>query len=427
MVTHIKKSKTTPKQKYATTLVAADSVWSDKNISLRRAYLVALKALQSRKAKNNSEYRAKNEKTLRDASREFYLLNQGLIHAQAKMFHRNHDSDNDNVAAAAMGLWEAFTKFDPERGVAFSTFSRQYIAGALQRTVRRNEFSHLSQAEFNLRKQVRLAEAQLCATMGKTPSYEEIAKYSGVPLDKVMRTYSTSAASLDVAVDEEGHTLGALLESIEEVVDVSVALEDYVGDLNDLEYWVIGQRYGSYSTEAPSLLEVASLLGLGREIIRRAETRAKVRLVSSYLTDETGNIPTNSEIAKQLKVDESHVEEYRRLNYEDLRSRLSRAVRAHAGKATLDSIGREFMYMSSATIAEIMCRYTQQDNEPISEKESAQQAWIAFEVWSPSVSNYATHLKKELAKSYKYAYTKVDKSPSNYHILWSMVTSKQKV
>lgn len=427
MVTHIKKSKTTPKQEYANTLVAADSIWADKNISLRRAYLAALKALHSKKAKNNSEYRAKNEKILRDAGREFYLINQGLIHAQAKMFHRNHDSDNDNVAAAAMGLWEAFTKFDPERGVAFSTFSRQYIAGALQRTVRRNEFSHLSQAEFNLRKQMRLAEAQLCAAMGKTPSYEDIAKYSGVPLDKVMRTYSTSAASLDIAVDEEGHTLGSLLESIEEVVDTSVALEDYVDDLNDLEYWVIGQRYGSYTTEAPSLLEVASSLGLGREIIRRAETRAKVRLASSYLVNETGSIPTNSELAKQLKVDESHIEEYRRMNYEDLHGRLSRAVSARAGKATMDNIGREFMYMSYATIAEIMCGYTQQDNQPISEKESAHLAWRAFEAWSPSVSNYATHLRKELAKSYKYTYTKVDKSPSNYHVLWNMVTSKQKV
>lgn len=427
MVTHIKKSKTTPKQEYANTLVAADSVWADKNISLRRAYIAASKALQSKKAKNNCEYRAKNEKILRDAGREFYLINQGLIHAQAKMFYRNHDSDNDNVAAAAMGLWEAFTKFDPERGVAFSTFSRQYISGALQRTVRRNEFSHLSQAEFNLRKQVRLAEAQLCATMGKTPSYEDIAKYSGVPLDKVMRTYSSGAASLDVAVDEEGHTLGSLLESIEEVVDTSVALEDYVDDLNDLEYWVISQRYGSYSTEAPSLLEVASLLGLGREIIRRAETRAKVRLASSCLTRETGNIPTNSEIAKQLKVDESHVEEYRRMNYEDLRGRLTRAVEARAGKATIDNIGREFMYMSSALIAEVMCGYTHQGNEPVSEKESAQLAWRAFESWSPSVSNYATHLRKELAKSYKYVYTKVDTIPSNYHVLWSMVTSKQKV
>ncbi len=427
MVTHIKKSKTTPKQEYANTLVAADSVWADKNSSLRRAYIAASKALQSKKAKNNCEYRAKNEKILRDAGREFYLINQGLIHAQAKMFYRNHDSDNDNVAAAAMGLWEAFTKFDPERGVAFSTFSRQYISGALQRTVRRNEFSHLSQAEFNLRKQVRLAEAQLCATMGKTPSYEDIAKYSGVPLDKVMRTYSSGAASLDVAVDEEGHTLGSLLESIEEVVDTSVALEDYVDDLNDLEYWVISQRYGSYSTEAPSLLEVASLLGLGREIVRRAETRAKVRLASSYLTRETGNIPTNSEIAKQLKVDESHVEEYRRMNYEDLRGRLTRAAEARAGKATIDNIGREFMYMSSALIAEVMCGYTHQGDEPVSEKESAQLAWRAFESWSPSVSNYATHLRKELAKSYKYVYTKVDSIPSNYHVLWGMVTSKQKV
>lgn len=427
MVTHIKKSKTTPKQEYVNTLVATDSVWSDKNVSLRRAYLAAEKALKSKKAKNNPKYRAQNEKILRDAGREFYLLNQGLVHAQAKMFYRNHDSDNDNVAAAAMGLWEAFTKFDPERGVAFSTFSRQYIAGALQRAVRRNEFSHLSQAEFNLRKQVRMAEAQLCASLGKTPSYEDIAKCSGVPLDKVMRTYSTGAASLDVAVDDEGHTLGSLLESFEEVTDDSVSLEDYTGDLNDLEYWVITQRYNSYGTQAPSLLEVASSLGLGREIIRRAETRAKVRLASSYLIGETGDVPTNSEIARQLRVDESHVEEYRRVNYEDLRSRLSRAVRSRASKATFDIIGREFMHMSVNTIAEIPCGYVCQDDEIVSEEASARIAWQAFQSWSPSVSNFATHLRKELVNTYKCAYTKVDKSPSNYHTLWGMVTLKQKV
>lgn len=426
-----KHTKTTRKSststtEYSNTLVAEDSIWADKNVSLRRAYLAAEKALKSRKAKNDPKYRAKNEKIIRDTGREFYLINQGLVHAQAKMFHRNHDSDNDNVAAAAMGLWEAFTKFDPDRGVAFSTFSRQYIAGALHRTVRRNEFAHLTQAEFNLRKQVRMAEAQLQAAMGKTPSYEEIAKYSGVPLDKVMRAYSVGATSLDIAVDEEGHTLGSLLESIEEVVDTGLDLEDYIDDLNDLEYWIISQRYGSYGTDTPSLLEVAGSLGLGREIIRRAETRAKIRLVASYLAGETGEIPSNKDIATRMRVDESHVEEYRRFSYEDLRARLSRIDNKGREKTAMDTIGKEFMHMSSDIVSEIACAHVKQDGAPVSEKEAAQLAWKAFESWSPALSNFPNHVRKEIARGHKPTYAKVNRTKTGYHTMWKMVASTDK-
>jgi RNA polymerase sigma-B factor len=425
MSTHTKtKSKTPPKTEYVNTLVAANSVWSDKNVDLRRRYIAAQKALGSPKAKRDAGYRAKHEKIISSVGREFFILNQGLIHSQAKIFHRNHDSDQDNVSAATLGFWEAFTKFDPDRGIAFSTFSRQYMAGALQRTVRRNEFSHLSQAEFNLRKQVRLAEAQLTASLGRSPSREEISQSSGVSLEKVLRTYSLGAASLDATIDEDGHSLGSLIESIEEVSDTVGSIDDFADDLNDLEFWVISQRYCSYGTESPSLLEVAGSIGLGREIVRRAETRAKVRLTESYLLNVHGKMPTNSDIAKHASLSDDHVNEYRRASFEDLRHRLTRLTRKTYNKLQLSILGHEFMSLSAKIIAETQCRYSNKDGSDLSEQDAAQATWDAFKRWSPGASNYSTHLKQELAGIYTFSYVKNDKTNNSPQVLWELVSKK---
>ena len=74
MSTHTKtKSKTPPKTEYVNTLVAANSVWSDKNVDLRRRYIAAQKALGSPKAKRDAGYRAKHEKIISSVGREFFI------------------------------------------------------------------------------------------------------------------------------------------------------------------------------------------------------------------------------------------------------------------------------------------------------------------------------------------------------------------
>jgi DNA-directed RNA polymerase sigma subunit (sigma70/sigma32) len=164
--------------------------------------------------------------------------------------------------------------------VTFSTFSRQYIAGRVQRAVRQVEFSHLTQHEFNLRKRIRAAQAILSAKLERPPTMEEIAQEAGVPLEKVNKTLSAGTASLDTPIGDGDGTLADVVAKVgtSDADRTTVDIEQHLDELSALELWVISARSDIYDGDNQSLVEVSDTIGIGREIARRAETRGKLRL-----------------------------------------------------------------------------------------------------------------------------------------------------
>jgi len=83
--------------------------------------------------------------------------------------------------------------------------------------------------------------------------------------------------------------------------------------------------------------------------------------------------------------------------------------------------------MSSAIVSEIACAHVKQDGAPVSEKEAAQLAWKAFESWSPALSNFPNHVRKEIARGHKPTYAKVNRTKTGYHTMWKMVARTDKM
>src|SRR5258707_15645801 len=108
-----------------------------------------------------------------------------LVKAIAIRVHENlpvHVDLDDLVHAGVLGLFDAASKFDPEKQVAFSSYAKHRIKGAILDSLRQ-----LDWASRDLRrrhKQVEAARRELQATLQRTPTESEIASKLGVDVDR---------------------------------------------------------------------------------------------------------------------------------------------------------------------------------------------------------------------------------------------------
>jgi RNA polymerase sigma factor FliA len=104
-----------------------------------------------------------------------------LVKAIAVRVHENlpvHVDLDDLVHAGILGLFDAVTKFDPDKQVAFSAYAKHRIKGAILDSLRQ-----LDWASRDLRrrhKQVEAATRDLAATLQRNPTEAEVAEKMGV-------------------------------------------------------------------------------------------------------------------------------------------------------------------------------------------------------------------------------------------------------
>jgi RNA polymerase sigma factor for flagellar operon FliA len=108
-----------------------------------------------------------------------------LVRAIAVRVHENlpvHVDLDDLVHAGILGLFDAATKYDPEKMVAFSSYAKHRIKGAILDSLRQ-----LDWASRDLRRRHKQMEAvtrELACTLQRPPSEDEVAKRMGVEVDR---------------------------------------------------------------------------------------------------------------------------------------------------------------------------------------------------------------------------------------------------
>jgi RNA polymerase sigma factor FliA len=93
-----------------------------------------------------------------------------------------HVELDDLVHAGVLGLFDAASKFNPDKQVAFSSYARYRIKGAILDSLRQ-----LDWASRDLRrrhKQVEAATRELQATLQRTPTESEVALKLGIDVDR---------------------------------------------------------------------------------------------------------------------------------------------------------------------------------------------------------------------------------------------------
>lgn len=80
---------------------------------------------------------------LTDAERETVDRNRGLVYALAKRMELGRRLSDDAIQAGFLGLMRAARKYDPAKGVAFSTYAAYWIRQGIGRHFENNHMVHV--------------------------------------------------------------------------------------------------------------------------------------------------------------------------------------------------------------------------------------------------------------------------------------------
>ena len=236
-----------------------------------------------------------------------------LAISMAAKFKRYGAPMNDLVQEAGLGLMKAADKFDPDRGVRFSTYAVWWIKASVQDYVMRNwsmvrtgSTSSQKSLFFNMRRvqaQLEREAQQTGENLDKHQLNQLIATEVGVPLNDVEMMdgrLSGSDFSLNAtqASDEEGREWIETLEDENARADLTVEeehdqqrLADWLGvamdALNEREKFIVRERK---LIESPRTLEsLGAELGLSKERVRQLEAAAFGKM-RKYLEKNAGEV-----------------------------------------------------------------------------------------------------------------------------------------
>lgn len=235
-----------------------------------------------------------------------------LAVSMASKFRRYGAPMNDLIQEAGLGLMKAADKFDPDRGVRFSTYAIWWIKASIQDYVMRNwsmvrtgSTSSQKSLFFNMRRvqaQIEREATQRGETLDTHQLHEAIASHIGVPLhDVVMMDGRLSGMDFSLnaqqSSDEEGREwIDTIEDDANHVEDADDAhdqqvirgwLRDAMGVLKDREKYIIEQR--KLIDEPRTLESLGEELNLSKERIRQLEAAALTKM-HKFLTRERDGI-----------------------------------------------------------------------------------------------------------------------------------------
>ncbi len=225
-----------------------------------------------------------------------------LAISMAAKFRRYGAPMNDLIQEASLGLMKAADKFDPDRGVRFSTYAVWWIKASIQDYVMRNwsmvrtgSTSSQKSLFFNMRRvQARLEREadQAGERLDGHQLRERIAREVGVPLADVEMMegrLSGSDFSLNAtqSSDDEGREwIDALEDDGVQAADVVEDRHDRshlrgwlahaLGTLNARERYIVTER--KLREDGRTLESLGEELGLSKERVRQLEAAAFAKL-----------------------------------------------------------------------------------------------------------------------------------------------------
>jgi RNA polymerase sigma-B factor len=197
----------------------------------------------------------------------------GLAASLAARFSTRNESAEDLQQAALLGLVHAIDRFDPERGVQFTTFAWATISGELKR--------HFRDRTWGVRVPRRLQELYLNTAeatdalthiLGRSPTVREVAERLGVTDEDVVEALEARAAyrlnSIDAPIGDEEGDGGMQLGQTERgygAVEERSVIASLVDRLPPREREIIYLRFNQELTQA----EIADHVGVSQMHVSR--------------------------------------------------------------------------------------------------------------------------------------------------------------
>lgn len=215
---------------------------------------------------------------------ELIVSNMSLVRHIASKYYTNRIGMEyeDLVSYGVMGLIDASTKFDKNRGVKFSTFASIRISSYIIDEIRRH--SPISRTYTSKIKEYNKCVENLQNTYYRQPSLEEVSKYMDISIkeanDIKLKMMSRSNVSLDGVIYEDESEV-KLIDTIKEKEEQSPSsiiekqelqevMEKAIDNLKEKDKLVLSLYY----YEEMTLKEIGLVLGVSESRVSQLNTRA---------------------------------------------------------------------------------------------------------------------------------------------------------
>ena len=225
-----------------------------------------------------------------DARKRIILANLRLVVHLARGYRARGMPMLDLIEEGNLGLIHAVDRFEPERGVRFSTYAAIWIRQSILRGIAdqaravRIPVQMLQQVNRYVR-----AERELRHALGREPVVDEVAAHLKITTTRAERLAGLMSGlrSLDEGISADAfeqlshEDLGSAPASVERLVELQLEhekIDRLLRTLSQREEQVNRIRYGFHDGIARTLAQTGEHFGISRERVRQIEARALEKL-----------------------------------------------------------------------------------------------------------------------------------------------------
>ncbi len=204
--------------------------------------------------------------------------NLKLVLSTLRQFHYRDENMDDLFQIGTFGLIKAIDNFDLSHGVKLSTYAVPMILGEIRRYLRDNNSVRVSRSIKDLAYNAMKEKEKITLEQGREATVEEIAASLHENPVNIVTAFDSmrSPVSIFAPIYNDGGDTIYLCDQIEDQrlqkkdIDINLALDDAISDLEERERYIIDQRYIIGKTQ----MEIASELGISQAQISRLEKNA---------------------------------------------------------------------------------------------------------------------------------------------------------
>jgi RNA polymerase sigma-B factor len=221
-----------------------------------------------------------------DALDQLVRRNQRLLHHILKRFTYAEEPYEDLLQVANIGLIKAAQRFDPERGVKFSTYATAIVDGELRHHLRDTLLMRQPRWVKRVYAQINVASNELGHELGRPPTLSELAQRLNIAQEGILEVMNLYAR-IDLHSQNEPFSDEELHASIDQTRVRSLRQETFALPIEDrITLYDALDKLSAFERRLIYLLffreftqhEVAEQLGLTQKKVSRESIKALGRL-----------------------------------------------------------------------------------------------------------------------------------------------------